>query len=88
MSAALDVLRPHPHLELIWASPREVLNIIQAAEIGCHVITVTHDLLRKLSSLGRDLDEFSLATVRMFYEDGQAAGYSLRTAATARAGSR
>jgi transaldolase len=88
MSAALDVLRPHPHLELIWASPREVLNIIQAAEIGCHVITVTHDLLRKLSSLGRDLDEFSLATVKMFYEDGQAAGYTLRTAATARAGSR
>jgi transaldolase len=88
MAAALDALRPHPHFELIWASPREVLNIIQAAEIGCHVITVTHDLLRKLSTLGRDLDEFSLATVRMFYEDGQAAGYSLRTAATARAGSR
>jgi transaldolase len=58
-----------------------VLNIIQAAEIGCHVITVTHDLLRKLSSLGRDLEEFSLATVRMFYEDGRAAGYSLRTPA-------
>ena len=81
MSAALDVLRPYPHLELIWASPREVLNIIQADAIGCHVITVTHDLLRKLSSLGRDLDDFSLATVKMFHEDGQAAGYTLRTPA-------
>jgi transaldolase len=80
MTAALDVLRPHPHLELIWASPREVLNIIQADAIGCHVITVTHDLLRKLSSLGRDLDEFSLATVKMFYDDGQAARYALRHA--------
>jgi transaldolase len=83
MSAALDALRPHPHLELIWASPREVLNIVQADAIGCHVITVTHDLLRKLSSLGRDLDEFSLATVRMFYEDGRAAGYSFCTPASA-----
>jgi transaldolase len=83
MSAALDVLRLHPQLELIWASPREVLNIIQAAEIGCHVITVTHDLLDKLSTLGRDLDEFSLATVKMFHDDGRAAGYSLPTAARA-----
>lgn len=83
MSAALDELRPYPHLELIWASPREVLNILQADAIGCHVITVTHDLLRKLSSLGRDLDDFSLATVKMFHEDGQAAGYSLRKPASA-----
>jgi transaldolase len=82
MTAALDVLRPYRHLQLIWASPREVLNIIQADAIGCHVITVTHDLLRKLPSLGQDLDEFSLATVKMFHDDGQAAGYSLRTPAT------
>jgi transaldolase len=81
MSAALDALRPHPHLELIWASPREVLNIIQADSIGCHVITVTHDLLPKLSSLGKALDEFSLETVKMFYDDGRAAGYSLPAAA-------
>jgi transaldolase len=87
MSAALDVLRSYPHLELIWASPREVLNIVQADAIGCHVITVTHDLLRKLSGLGRDLDEFSLATVKMFFADGQAAGYSLRTEAARRAAS-
>lgn len=84
MSASLDILRTHPHLELIWASPREVLNIIQADQIGCDVITVTHDLLRKLSGLGRDLDDFSLATVKMFHEDGQGAGYSLRTTAGTR----
>jgi transaldolase len=87
MSAALDSLRPHPYLELIWASPREVLNIVQAAGIGCDVITVTHDVLRKLSTLGKDLDEFSLETVKMFYEDGQAAGYSLRAPAPARTAS-
>lgn len=81
MSESLDILRPHAHLELIWASPREVLNIVQASAIGCHVITVTHDLLRKLSTLGRDLDDFSLATVKMFHDDGRAAGYSLRTTA-------
>jgi transaldolase len=77
MSEALEVLADHPHLELIWASPREVLNIVQAAEIGCHVITVTHDLLKKLHLLGHDLDEFSLETVRMFHGDAEAAGYSL-----------
>jgi transaldolase len=84
MSAALDALRPHPHLELIWASPREVLNIIQANAIGCHVITVTHELLRKLATLGKDLDEFSLETVRMFHDDGRAAGYTLRAPAPTR----
>ena len=84
MSAALDTLGSYPHLELIWASPREVLNIVQADAIGCHVITVTHDLLRKLAVLGKDLDEFSLETVKMFYADAQAAGYSLRTAAGTR----
>ncbi len=61
------MLRAHPNVELIWASPREVLNIVQADAIGCHIITVTHDLLEKLGSLGRDLDEFSLDTVRMFF---------------------
>jgi transaldolase len=77
MAESLVLIRPHPNLELIWASPREVLNLVQADAIGCHIITVTHDLLAKLDSLGRDLDEFSLETVRMFHRDGQAAGYSL-----------
>jgi transaldolase len=78
MAEALELIRPYPNVELIWASPREVLNLVQADAIGCHIITVTHDLLAKLDSLGRDLDEFSLETVRMFHRDGQAAGYSLR----------
>jgi transaldolase len=77
MVAALDTLRPLPGVELIWASPREVLNIVQADRIGCHIITVTHDLLAKLHLLGRDLDEFSLDTVRMFHRDASAAGFSL-----------
>jgi transaldolase len=78
MAESLELLRPHPNLALIWASPRELLNLVQADAIGCHIITVTHDLLGKLSTLGKDLDEFSLDTVRMFFRDGQAAGYSLR----------
>ena len=82
MSESLEHASAHPNVELIWASPRELLNIVQADSIGCHIITVTHDPLAKMGSLGRDLDEFSLATVKMFYEDGQAAGYSLRTAAS------
>ena len=77
MVAALDSLRPLADVELIWASPREVLNIVQADQIGCHIITVTHDLLAKLHLLGRDLDEFSLDTVRMFHQDASAAGFTL-----------
>jgi transaldolase len=83
MAESLDHARAHPNVELIWASPRELLNLVQADSIGCHIITVTHDLLAKIGSLGRDLDEFSLATVKMFFQDGEAAGYSLRTAAGA-----
>jgi transaldolase len=77
MAAAVEMLRAYPGLELIWASPREVLNIVQADAVGCHIITVTHDLLKKLGSLGRDLDDFSLATVKMFRDDAVAAGYRL-----------
>ena len=77
MQAALDIMVHHQHLSLIWASPREVLNVFQADAIGCHVITVTHDLLRKFTSVGKDLTEFSLDTVRMFYRDAEAAGYAL-----------
>ena len=64
-----------PQTELIWASPREVLNVVQADTIGCHIITVTHDLLTKLELLGCDLATFSIKTVRMFVEDAQRAGY-------------
>jgi transaldolase len=77
MQAALQVLSPNPALELLWASPREILNVVQADAIGCHIITVTHDLLKKLSGLGRDLDEYSLDTVKMFHRDALQAGFTL-----------
>ncbi|MFN0029656.1 MAG: transaldolase [Acidimicrobiales bacterium] len=63
--------------EVIWASPREVLNVVQANDVGCHIITVTHDLLKKLPGLGKDLDQFSVETVLMFHRDATAAGYAL-----------
>jgi transaldolase len=78
MAKAVELLAPAPNLQLIWASPRELLNIIQADEVGCHVITVSGDLLRKLDTvLGKDLDEYSLDTVRMFHEDARASGFQL-----------
>ena len=77
MSAAVDLLRRSPNLELIWASPRELLNIFQADAIGCHVITVTHDVLRKLGLIGKDLREYSLETVKMFHDDAEKAGYAI-----------
>jgi transaldolase len=77
MRDALECLAPYPHEELIWASPREVLNVVQADAIGCHVITVTDEILKRLPNLGRSLDEYSLDTVKMFHQDAQAAGYTL-----------
>jgi len=77
MQKALEIMRPFPQQKLIWASPREVYNVVQADMIGCHIITVTRDLITKLSSLGRDLTEFSLDTVKMFRRDAVSAGYSL-----------
>jgi transaldolase len=77
MAAAVELLRPYPHEELIWASPRELLNIFQADQIGCHVITATNDILKKLSLVGRDLGEFSLDTVKMFRDDAVSAGFEL-----------
>ncbi len=77
MCASVEMLKLVPNLELIWASPRELLNIFQADAIGCHVITVTHDTLKKLSLVGKDLTDYSLDTVKMFYADGQKAGFKL-----------
>jgi transaldolase len=77
MRDALRILADYPSIELIWASPREILNIVQADEIACDIITVTHDLLKKLPTLGKDLDEFSLDTVKMFHRDAQVAAYEL-----------
>tara|TARA_S200000501_G_C20833350_1_gene748301 strand:+ start:103 stop:819 length:717 start_codon:yes stop_codon:yes gene_type:complete len=77
MSASVEILKFSPAAELIWASPREVLNIFQAESIGCQIITVTKDIIKKLSSVGYNLDEFSLDTVKMFYKDATDAGFSL-----------
>jgi transaldolase len=77
MAQAVNIMLDAPRSELIWASPREVLNVVQADQVGCHIITVTQDLLAKLDSLGKDLDQFSLETVQMFHRDAQAAGFTL-----------
>jgi transaldolase len=77
MSAAVEMMRPYPNAELIWASPRELLNIFQADATGSHVITVTNDVLKKLDQVGKDLGEFSLDTVKMFYDDASKAGFQL-----------
>jgi transaldolase len=78
MSQALEVMaEAAPNSELIWASPRELLNVVQADEIGCHIITVTHDLLKKLPLLAKDHDEYSLETVKMFHNDAASAGFEL-----------
>lgn len=77
MSDAVKLLSARPKAELIWASPREVLNVFQAEGVGCHIITATHDILKKLSIAGKDLDLFSLETVKMFYDDGCLAGYKI-----------
>jgi transaldolase len=77
MSAACEILSSLPDVELIWASPREVLNVIQADQIGCHIITATDDILKKLGTLGKDLTDFSIETVKMFYDDAKASGYQI-----------
>ena len=77
MAKAVDIMADAPRSELIWASPREILNVVQADQIGCHIITLTNDLLAKLGSLGKDLDQFSLETVQMFHRDAQSAGFTL-----------
>jgi len=79
MQQSLEIMRLHAQLELIWASPRELFNVFQADDIGCHIITATNDILKKLSLVGKDLDEYSLETVKMFYNDACSAGFSLIT---------
>jgi transaldolase len=77
MTLAAQILRPLPKAELLWASPREVLNVIQAQDCGCHIITATPDIIAKVPLLGKDLKQYSLETVKMFHEDACAAGFKL-----------
>ncbi|MDX2099768.1 MAG: transaldolase [Leptolyngbyaceae cyanobacterium bins.59] len=80
MVRAVEIMKACPRFELIWASPRELLNVFQADAAGCHVITATNDVLSKLNLVGKDLDEFSLETVKMFYRDALNAGYTIEMA--------
>jgi transaldolase len=77
MARAVDIVTDTPRAELIWASPRELLNVVQAQQVGCHIITLTSALLAKLPSLGKDLEEFSLETVQMFRRDALMARLTL-----------
>ena len=77
MAAAVEMIKPYPNIELIWASPRELLNVFQANTINCHIITATSDILKKLELVGKDLDMYSLETVRMFYGDALECGFAL-----------
>jgi transaldolase len=77
MAEAVKVLRQRPNAELLWASPRELLNVVQADSVGCHIITASKDILGKLSLVGKDLDEYSLETVKMFRHDAVAAGFEI-----------
>ena len=85
MAEAVKILQSRPRAELIWASPRELLNIFQAESIGCHIITATNDILKKLALVGKDLADYSLETVEMFHKDARAAGYTIETRESAAA---
>jgi transaldolase len=77
MASAVEMLKEIPNAELIWASPRELLNVFHADAIGCHIITATNDILKKLALVGKDLSEYSLDTVKMFYSDATASGFKI-----------
>lgn len=77
MREAVSMIASNDQCELIWASPRELLNIFQAESVGCHVITASSDILKKLELVGKDLEKYSLETVQMFYDDASSAGYTL-----------
>lgn len=77
MAEAATILKGNPKAELLWASPRELLNVFEAQDCGCHILTATPDILAKLALVGKDLDQYSLETVKMFYADAQAAGFKI-----------
>jgi len=84
MRECRSILASLPHAQLLWASPREVLNLFQADQCGCDIVTVTSDILCKLANIGKPLDQFSLETVQMFYKDASAASYTIATKSAAR----
>ena len=88
MAECVGILKARPAAELLWASPRELLNVFHAESVGCHIITMTHDLLKKLDIVGKSLDDYSLETVEMFHRDATAAGYRIGATDLPAAGSR
>lgn len=86
MRRVVEILKDYPQTELIWASPRELLNVIQADAVGCHIITATDDVLKKLDLIGKDLNQFSLETVHMFWNDAEKAGYTIEISQPAAVG--
>lgn len=84
MKEAVQMAKAKPKAKVLWASPREALNIVQANQVGCHIITVTPDLLKKVASFNKDLGQFSLETVKMFYTDATASGYEIAGASAPR----
>jgi transaldolase len=77
MRQSSQLVRSKPNIELLWASSRELLNLFQAEACGCHIITITNDILKKLTLVGKPLDELSLDTVKMFYDDAHSSGYTI-----------
>ena len=77
MASAVELLHAHSNIELLWASPRELLNVFQANDVGCHIITATESVLAKLQTVGKDLLDYSLETVQMFHTDAARSGYKL-----------
>jgi transaldolase len=77
MKQCLETIATNVNSELIWASPRELLNVFQANDIGCHVITATNDILKKLDLVGKNLEEYSIETVQMFFQDAKSSGYTI-----------
>tara|TARA_Y200000002_G_C22461363_1_gene570555 strand:- start:306 stop:797 length:492 start_codon:yes stop_codon:yes gene_type:complete len=77
MKEAVEICSPKSLIEVLWASPREAFNIIQAERVGCHIITITDDLIKASQTFGKDLDEFSLETVKMFYDDALSSGFKI-----------
>jgi len=78
MKEAVDLCKEFPNVKILWASPREVLNVLHAEDAGCHIITISNDLLNKMSFFGKDLNDFSAETVKMFFDDAKSSGFNIQ----------
>jgi len=78
MIQSVNLVKAKPKSEILWASTREIINIFQAEKMGCHIITVPHEILKKIGNIGKSLEDFSLDTVRSFYKDAISAEYKIK----------